>query len=155
MSAKKLSLKERGFTLVELMIVVLLMAIILGISVPGYRAYVLRAGRADAGQALLRIAAAQERFYLQNGTYAGDADLAVDPPNGLGVTDSKSERGYYDLAIAPDAAGLAVGYSVTATVDATGNQKGDGECGSFSIDQNGRRGANGGHVAAVVEKCWR
>ncbi len=149
--------KNTGFTLIELMIVVLLMAIILGISIPSYRAYTLRAGRADASSALLRIAAAQERFYLQNGTYAGDGDLAVAPPNGLGIADSKSERRYYDLAIVPDpdTADLAVGYILTATVDAAGKQRGDADCASLMIDQNSRRGANGGYVAAVVEQCWR
>lgn len=155
MSANRSLAKQRGFTLVELMIVVLLMSIILGISVPSYRAYTLRAGRIDASNVLLRIAAAQERFYLQNGTYASDAELTVDPPNGLGFGSGKSAHGYYDLAIAPDANGLTIGYAVTATVDPAGNQKGDADCGSLSIDQNGRRGANGGYVAAVVEKCWR
>ena len=155
MRARTLTTRQQGFTLIELMIVVLLMAIILGISVPGYRAYSIRAGRTDAGQALLRLAAAQERFYLQNGTYASDAQLAVDPPKGLGFSNSKSEREYYDLAITPDAGGLAVGYTATATIDTDSKQKGDDECDSFTIDQNGRRGVNGGHVAAVVEKCWR
>jgi type IV pilus assembly protein PilE len=147
--------KQTGFTLIELMITILLISIILGISVPSYRSYVLRAGRTDASTALLRVAAAQERFYLQNGTYAGNGVLAVDPPNGLGIANSKSERGYYDLAIAPDAGGLTIGYIFTATVDATGKQKDDSDCTSISIDQNSRRGANGGYVAAVVEKCWR
>ena len=155
MIAKRSSLRQQGFTLIELMIVILLMSIILGISIPSYRAYTLRAGRSDASSMLQRIAAAQERFYLQNGTYAGNGVLAVDPPNGLGVTNSKSERGYYDLTIVPDAGDLAVGYVVTATVDAAGKQRGDADCNSLSIDQNGRRGANGGYVATVVEKCWR
>ncbi len=146
---------QYGFTLIELMIVILLMSIILGVSIPSYRAYTLRAGRSDASTVLLRIAAAQERFYLQNGTYAGNVALAVNPPDGLGFTNSKSARGYYDLAIAPDAGGLTIGYAATATVDAAGRQKGDSDCGSLSIDQNGRRGANGGYITAVVEKCWR
>ncbi len=155
MSANRSFSRQQGFTLIELMIVILLMSIILGISIPSYRAYTLRAGRTDASSALLRIAAAQERFYLQNGTYAGNGELALAPPNGLGVATGKSERGYYGLAIAPDAAGLPIGYTVTATVDANEKQKGDADCNSLSINQNGRRGANGAYVAAVVEKCWR
>jgi len=155
MSANRSFSRQQGFTLIELMIVILLMSIILGISIPSYRAYTLRAGRTDASSALLRIAAAQERFYLQNGTYAGNGELALAPPNGLGFSTGKSERGYYGLAIAPDAAGLAVGYAVTATVDANEKQNGDADCNSLSINQNGRRGANGAYVAAVVEKCWR
>jgi len=155
MFAQRSSSTQQGFTLIELMIVILLMSIILGVSIPSYRAYTLRAGRSDASTALLHLAASQERFYLQNGTYAGNAALAVDPPNGLGFTNSKSRHNYYDLAIAPDAAGLTVGYVATATVDANEKQRGDADCNSLSIDQNGRRGANGGYVAADVEKCWR
>ncbi|MAF83785.1 MAG: hypothetical protein CL797_06740 [Chromatiales bacterium] len=155
MSTKHYSSRQQGFTLIELMIVILLMSIILGISIPNYRAYTLRAGRSDATSALMRIAAAQERFYLQNGTYAGNAALALDPPNGLGFTNSKSGHSYYDLQIAADAGGLTIGYSASATVDAAGKQRDDPDCNSMSINQNGQRGANGGFIPAAVEKCWR
>jgi len=127
MIAQQSFTRQQGFTLIELMIVIMLMSIILGVSLPGYRSYTLRAGRSDASSALLHIAASQERFYLQNGTYAGNAALALDPPNGLGFTNSKSGHGYYALAIVPDPdpAGLQIGYVVTATVDAAGKQRGD------------------------------
>ena len=147
--------RQQGFTLIELMIVVVVMSIILGIAVPSYRSYTLRAGRIDAVGALLRIAAAQERFYLQNGVYASNAQLKLAPPDGLGFTAGKSARSYYDLAIVADGGGLTIGFSATATVDSDEKQGSDSDCTAFSLDQNGRRGANAGHVAAVVEKCWR
>ncbi|HJP39337.1 MAG: type IV pilin protein [Gammaproteobacteria bacterium] len=146
---------QQGFTLIELMIVILLMSVILGISIPSYRAYTLRAGRSDAIKTLLSVTAAQERFYLQNGTYAGNAALALDPPNGLGFTNSKSELGYYHLLIVDDTGGLTIGYTVIATVDAANKQKGDLECYFLNINQNGQRGAMGGYVPSVVERCWR
>ena len=148
---------NRGITLIELMIVILLMSIVLGLSIPSYRDYTLRAGRTDATNALLRVAAAQERFYLQNGTYADDAALAINPPNGLGFTDAKSQYRYYNLHITSDPSedALTVGYTATATVDAAGKQKGDSNCPSLSINQNSRRGANGGYEVDVVEACWR
>ena len=59
-----------GFTLIELMVVVLVAAILAGFAVPSYQNYVLRSGRTDATVALLKLAAAQEKFYLQNGVYA-------------------------------------------------------------------------------------
>ena len=146
---------EKGFTLIELLVVVLIVSTLFGLSIPGYRQYVLRSGRADAVNALLRVAAAQERFYLQNGIYATNAQMQAVPPAGLGFTTAASERGYYDLAITPDAAGLTIGYMVTASVDASDKQKDDTACVSMSVDQNGRRGVNGGYVPADVEKCWR
>lgn len=147
---------QRGFTLIELVIVILLMSIVLGLSIPGYRHYTARAGHIDASNALLRIAAAQERFYLQNGTYADNGALAINPPIGLGFTDAKSLLRYYDLHITSDPAigALTVGYTATATADADGTQKGDADCTSLSINQNGRRGANGGYEVDAVETCW-
>lgn len=146
---------NKGFTLTELLVVVLIVTVLMGIGLPGYRDFVLRGGRTDATTALMRLAASQEKFYLQNGIYASNAQLAVAPPAGLGFSGSKSDHGYYALAIAPAAAGLAVGYTASASVVGTEKQADDGDCTAFSIDQNGRRGANGGYVPAEVEDCWR
>ena len=52
---------SRGFSLVELMMVIVIIAILASVAVPGYRDYVQRAQRVDATAALLRIAAAQEK----------------------------------------------------------------------------------------------
>ena len=88
-----------GFTLIELMIVMVIMAILASASVAGYRQYLRRANRTDATAALLRLSAAEERFYLQNNRYATTADeLADPPPAGLGIGDT--ERGLYELSVA-------------------------------------------------------
>lgn len=146
---------QKGFTLTELLVVVLIVSILVGLGLPGYRDFVLRGGRTDATTALMKLAASQEKFYLQNGIYASNAELAAAPPVGLGFTGSKTDHGYYNLTIAPDAAGLTVGYTGSAAVSAGGKQGDDSDCTAFSIDQNGRRGANGGYNPTVVEDCWR
>jgi type IV pilus assembly protein PilE len=156
-SAKTDSGRQRGFTLIELMIVVVLICIVMALGVPGYRQYSRRVHRADGMIELMRLAAAQEKFYIQNGTYASNAQLTAAAPAGLGHG-GMSERGDYSVAIAPHAIGLAVGYTVTATVVPEalgGTQEDDTDCPSFSIDQSGLRGANGGIVVTEVEKCWR
>ena len=147
---------QSGFTLVELMVAVLLVGIIMGIAVPSYRQYMQRTHRSDATVALLRITAQQEKFYIQNGIYAGNGLLGVAPPNGLGIP--QTERNWYGLAIQADPAGLAVGYTVTATALAGERQQDDDDCQVFSINERGVRGAQnsgGGSGPAVVEKCWR
>ncbi len=63
---------HRGVTLVELLIVIVIIAILGLIAVPSYRQYSMRAQRTEAKTALLRLAANQERFYLQNNTYTND-----------------------------------------------------------------------------------
>ena len=63
---------NRGFTLIEAMVVVVIIAIMASIGIPSYRQYMMRAQRADGTGALLRMASAQEKFYLQNNRYAGE-----------------------------------------------------------------------------------
>ena len=149
--------RSKGFTLVELMIVVVVMAILASLSVGGYRQYVRRANRVDATSALLHLSAGQERFYLQNDRYATTADeLAAPPPAGLGT--EGTEHGLYDLAVAPADTGATAGYAATATASSTGPQRDDDDCQVFSIDQSGKRGArdsNGTETAAIIDRCWR
>jgi len=134
-----------------------IMALLASASVAGYRQYVRRANRVDATSALLRISAAEERFYLQNDRYATTADeLSDQPPNGLGT--AGTERGLYDLAVQAADDGATAGYTATATASSTGPQRDDDECQAFSIDQSGKRGASdagGASSAAVIARCWR
>ncbi len=142
------------------MIVLVIMAILASASVAGYRQYIRRANRVDATSALLRVSAAQERFYLQNNRYATTADeLSDPPPNGLGT--AETGLGLYDLAVAPadaDAGGATTGYTVTATAVSSGSQRDDDDCQVFSIDQSGKRGARdsaGTESAEIIVRCWR
>ena len=139
------------------MIVVVIMAILASVSVGGYRQYVRRANRVDATSALLRVSAAQERFYLQNDQYATTAEeLSDPPPTGLGT--AATNLGLYDLAVAPADGGATVGYTVTATAISSGSQRDDDDCQVFSIDQSGKRGARdsgGTESAEIIARCWR
>jgi type IV pilus assembly protein PilE len=148
--------REHGFTLIELLITVAILGIISTLAVAGYRQYVRRAGRVDATAALLRLASAQEKFYAQNGQYADAVDMATAPPDGLGI--DGSERGYYTLAIAPAADGLAVGFTATATVDPDSSQADDEDCWIFGINERGLRSAesrSGDGGPTVTDRCWR
>ena len=63
---------QSGVTLIELMTVVVVIAILGMIAIPSYRQYSMRAQRTEAKTALLMLATAQERFYLQNNTYSNN-----------------------------------------------------------------------------------
>ena len=76
-----------GITLIELMIVVVILSILVAIAYPNYREFAARAKRTEARAALLEIAAAQERFYLQNSRFGDMAELGYDDP---WITDSES-----------------------------------------------------------------
>jgi type IV pilus assembly protein PilE len=131
--------RTRGFTLIELVVTVAIVALIMAIAVPSYRAYVLRANRADATTALLRLAAAQERFYLQNNRYADNTLLDDAPPAGLGFT--ATERGLYNVTLAVNGGGWQNGYILTATANSTGRQTDDTACRAFTVNEQGNRTA--------------
>jgi type IV pilus assembly protein PilE len=136
--------RHNGFTLIELMIALVVMAILATIAVPSYWRFVERANRADATAELLRLAAAQERFYIANNTYT--ANLAV-PPAGLGGGGA-SERGYYAITVT---AADANGFTIQAVPAAGSKQTNDDECQVFTINEQGTRTAGPG----TVEDCWR
>jgi len=145
--------KNKGFSLVEVMVVMVIIAIIMSVGIPGYRQYLQRANRADATTALLRIAAAQERFFIANGTYASNAQMAADPPAGLGIPGT--ERGFYNLNILPGAGGLATGYTLIAQVAPGGDQADDADCWWFSTTERGQRAAFDSGGAENTDDCWR
>jgi type IV pilus assembly protein PilE len=136
-----------GATLVELLFVVVVVAILASVAMPSYRGYVLRAHRVEAKTALLSLAAAQEKFYLQNGTYAANLSLATAPPDGLGLR-STTENGRYEIVI--DAANT-IGFSATATT--AGAQTTDNDCATFTINALGVKGATDGGGSAATA-CW-
>jgi type IV pilus assembly protein PilE len=133
---------QSGVTLIELMIVVVVVAILASIALPSYRQYVLRAHRTEAKTVLLGLAASQEKFYLQNNTYAANAALSTAPPNGLGIP-ATTQNGWYTIAIANGA--NATGFSATAT--AVGSQAVDTHCATFTINQAGVK-------TATNNDCW-
>jgi type IV pilus assembly protein PilE len=130
----------RGMSLIELMVVVAIVALLATIAVPSYRQFLLKSHRAEAKAALLNLAAAQEKFYLQNNTYTDD--LTTAPPGGLGLP-ATTENGHFTVAIAAGA--NAAGFTATAT--AAGGQAQDTHCATFTINQAGARGA-------TSSDCW-
>lgn len=131
---------QRGLTLVELMIVVLIAGILAMVGLPSYRGYMQRAQRTEAKDALVRLANNQERFYLQNNTYS--ADVAA-----LGFNGGFSDEGNYVIAVT---AADRQGFTATATPAAGSGMAADTECSSFTIDSTGDKGA----APDPNNKCW-
>ena len=138
---------ERGFTLIELMIVVAVIAVLSAIAYPSYQEYVTRSRRVEAQSLLNEAAARQERWRAQNGTYmtsSADADIAkLKLPYG-----ARSEHGYYTLEIADDPSG----YLLTAKRD--GTQAADNKCGNFTLNAAGKKDMVA-DTPGTVQQCWR
>ncbi|OHC26444.1 MAG: pilus assembly protein PilE [Pseudomonadales bacterium RIFCSPHIGHO2_02_FULL_60_43] len=138
-----MKLKQSGFTLIEVMIVVAIIGIISAIAYPSYDEYAKRGNRTE-GQALLSDASArQERYFAQNNAYITDGgDIAK-----LGLKNgNKSETNKYTLTVSKvDGDG---GYTLTAEQGFN-----DAKCGNLTLDALGKKGRTGSDKP--VMECWR
>ena len=146
--------RERGVTLIELIVVVVIIGILAAVAVPSYRQYVVRSQRTDAKEALLRLATAQEKFYLQNNRYALETERATAPPNGLGI--AATEHGWYTLSVvAPANAGVAAdGFTIRAVPVSPGPQASDTACVQFEVNDRGVRTAKKSGGTDNTDTCW-
>lgn len=131
--------QERGFSLIELMVVVGIIAILASIALPAYNNYTFRARRVDGQRELQNLATAQERFYSTYNRYSGTL-------SDLGFASSTSQEGYYTLAVALGANNL----TYTATATATGAQSTD-KCGNLTLTNAGVKGKTGNESNG---RCW-
>ena len=130
-------MKQRGFTLIEVMISVVIVGILLAIAIPNYSDYVKRGARTEAKTALLDIANKQEQFYVDNHQYTATL-------SNLGVA-ATSETGLYSISVTT--ASSDTEFTVTATAS-SGIALKDDECKTFTITQTGAKGYTGSGP------CW-
>lgn len=132
--------KQSGFTLIEVMIVVVIIGILASIAYPSYQEYVVRGNRAE-GMALLADAAArQERYFAQNSTYASNL-------SSLNMIDESLNKHY--KVVVSSASSSA--YALTAQAQGTQASR-DTKCGNLTLNSAGERGKTG---TASVESCWK
>lgn len=138
---------KKGFTLVELMIVIAIISILAAIGYPSYQKSVLRSHRADARVALQEAGARQERIYAEGNTYSNDLSKLVTNADG-----TSSPEGYYTMTVSLSCSRTVGGttyyscFDLTAT--ATGSQASDTECATLTLAHTGKKGSTGGGT------CW-
>lgn len=135
--------QQFGFTLIELMITVAIVAILASVAVPSYLESVRRGDRAEAIATLLEASNWLQRGYTVNNTYVG-ATTATLQAAGLGQS-PKSGSAKYNLTLTADKT-TATGYELVATP-----VKSD-KCGTFLLDETGKRTLSGN--TATVDDCW-
>ena len=136
----------KGFTLIELMIVVAIVAVLASIAYPSYQEQIAKAKRADAASALMTGAQALERYYTSNGSYlgAGGTIAAVFPTQ---VPDNGTA--YYTIAATASAANS---FTLLAT---RAGAMADDPCGNLQLTSTGARGMVSSAAGRTVADCWR
>lgn len=143
--------RQRGVTLMELLIVVAIIAIISTVAYPSYTQFVTRSKRTAGTSVLMQIADRQQQFFMDNKRYAGsltslgyaDDSIMVDE-EGQVVTTASDDR-VYNVQIS---ASNIVTYELTATPQLKHAEK-DTDCGKLTLTHTGERGQSGSG-----NRCW-
>ena len=127
---------HQGFTLIEVMITVAIVAILAAVALPNYQNYLIRSARVQAQTELLDLATLQEKIFLNSNAYTSSvtANYTGQAAGGLGRTSGATNDGKYTLSIALGTGGQS--FVLTATPDAGGAQRNDG---TLSIAETGRK----------------
>lgn len=136
--------KQHGFTLIELMITVAIVAILASIAYPSYTQYIARANRSSAVSFILGVASKQEQYNLNARQFADTLALL-----GFSVVPTEVSS-HYAITIAADNTATPPTYTITATP--TGSQlTNDARCGTLSFNQASTKTVSG---TDAVAKCW-
>lgn len=147
----KRHVSQKGFTLIEIMIVVAILGILAAIAFPSYQEYVRRAARAEARAAMLQMAQLQERNFTDRGSYAAVDSTSTAPwlaSNFFSGSSFASRK--YDITVAVAAVSSPTPNTFVITATST-NGFSDPSCGNLTLDNSGTRGNTSGTVA----NCWK
>ncbi len=125
-----------GYSLIELMIVVGLVAILATVAYPSFQEQIRRSSRTEGKQSLLDAAALEERYYSDNNVYAALATVGIN---------ATTENGKYTLSIT-GLGGTNQSYTLVATPTFT-----DTLCEAFSLRSDGLKTEGG---TGSVSDCW-
>ena len=131
------AMKTQGFTLIELMMVVVIIGILAAIAFPSYSRYVDRAAIADGRSGLLSAAQQLERCFTRRDTYENC------------TIRGGSEEGFYTIRVTP----TSTTFSLVATAPETGRPNRPVACKTLRLNQLGERGS-GDQVDSDPGACW-
>lgn len=149
----KASLRAPGFTLIELMVVIAIVAILMALALPSWRTYVDRGKRTDAKSQLLQAAQYMHRFYAANDSYSAARDgasvktlipdsLRRSPTTGTPLYTLDIDTSTFEPS----------GFTLRFRPSPTGSMAGD-PCGTLILDNTGRKAAEGNTMSTA--DCWR
>lgn len=135
-----------GFTLIELMITVAIVAILAAIAYPSYQEQVRRSNRTEGERTLMEAAQRLERCFTEYNAY-NNANCSVASPTG--AFPFNTENGHYSISVASTA------NTFTLTATRTSSMMTSDRCGNFTLTQTGAKGIVSAASGLTVADCWR
>ena len=139
---------QRGITLIELMIVIVVIGILVSIAIPSYRQYVIRTNRTHAKVGLTQAAQALERCYTNSSPFSYNSAICTAGANAVTFPITTPEGGNYVITATTR---NAQDYTLTATPQ--GGQAGDTKCANFTLSSVGVKAVSG-TLSATPNECW-
>lgn len=138
---------NRGFTLIELMITVAIVAILASIAYPSYTRHVMKAHRGTGQSKLLEIMQAQERYFTIHSTYT----TALKTDLGYEKDPVPSDGDWYTVAATPCSKTTPLSQCVLLTATPQNSQTSDTTCGNLTLSSRGEKAISG---TGNVDECW-
>ena len=151
--------KQKGFTLIELVVTMLIASILAAIAIPSYSNYVRKSHRTDAKNALLDLASLEERYMSTNNAYSVTwADLGYAGTTGAAIVVGSN---FYQVAVSKidatppsptNLTGTPASFALTAT--AINDQLKDTTCRTYTYNSVGQRTASDASSNDTTSSCW-
>jgi type IV pilus assembly protein PilE len=148
--------RNRGFTLIEVMVVVVIVAILASIAYPSYRDHVIRSQRSVAMGTLMDLAARQEQYFLDNRQYASSLTNLGYPADEVhldsnrNTVEATSPRRIYEVNLQAATTDCPATSCFVLQAIPRGAQAADTRCATFTLASDGTRSATGTDAIS----CW-